>query len=166
VIVADTGAMSDREAVMLAKKSKGFTLLELMIVVVIIAVLAGLAFNNYGKYGFRARRVDGKDSLTRAASQQERIYTNFNAYASGIVGAASGNPPAGLGWTSALSGDGHYTIDVFGLGGGNQTYTLRATPVVGDPQASDACGVLTIDNTGVKTPAAGVMPQNSNGSCW
>jgi len=143
-------------------KSRGFTLLELMIVVVIIAMLAAFALPSYNRYAQRARRADGKELLMRVASAQERYYTNFNRYAATpLTGATS------LGLATTTSERGYYTIDTAnGATGNNQSYTLTVTPVAGGPQANDKCGALTINNTGVKTPAAGVMPQNSNGACW
>jgi type IV pilus assembly protein PilE len=143
-------------------KSGGFTLLELMIVVVIIAMLASFAIPAYQRYAQRARRADGKELLMRVAAAQERYYTNFNRYAGSPLTAATS-----LGLTSTASDRGYYTIDTAnGASGNNQSYVLTVTPVAGGAQAGDRCGAMTINNTGVKTPAAGVMPQNSNGACW
>ncbi|MBS0557184.1 MAG: type IV pilin protein [Proteobacteria bacterium] len=144
---------------MRANKAGGFTLLELMIVVVVIAVLTSLAFYNYSRYGFRSRRVDGQNLLTTIAAAEERYYTNFNQYTSSITGVA----PGGLGFSTVNSDRGYYSAGV-ALGAGNLTYTLTATPQ--GAQATDACGSLTLDNTGAKTPAIGAMPQSSNGNCW
>lgn len=147
---------------MKAKMPKGFTLIEMMIVVLIVSILAGLAYYNYGRYAFRARRADGKELLTRVASAQERFYTNSNAYATSITAAA----PAGLGLTNT-SEKGYYTVATAnGTTGNTQSYRLTATPVTGKAQEKDVCGALAITNQNVKTPAAGAMPQSSNGNCW
>lgn len=144
------------------KKTRGFTLLELMVVVAIIAILASLAFPAYIRYGQRARRVDGKELLMRVAAAQERYYTNFNRYAVNPLTAATS-----LGLNSLLSERGYYTItSANGATGNTQSYVLTATPVAGGAQAADQCGALTVNNTGVKTPIATAMPQNSNGPCW
>ncbi len=50
--------------------ARGFSLIELMIVVAIIAILASLAYYNYGRYAFRARRVDGREMLMRVAAAE------------------------------------------------------------------------------------------------
>lgn len=143
-------------------KSGGFTLIELLIVVTIIAILAAFALPAYTRYGQRARRVDGKELLMRVAAAQERFYTNFNRYATNPLTA-----PTSLGLGTLTSERGHYTISsANGPTGDTQSYVLTATPVAGGQQANDQCGALTVSNTGVKTPAAGVMPQNSNGPCW
>jgi len=136
-------------------KTKGFTLIELMVVVAIIAILAALAYYNYGRYGFRARRVDGKQYLTAIAVAQERYYTNYNVYAANVTGV----PPAGLNFAAATSPSGYYTVAI-ALGAANATYTLTATPAGG--QVGDACANLTLDNSGNK----GQSGNTSNGACW
>jgi type IV pilus assembly protein PilE len=143
-------------------KSSGFTLLELMIVVVIVGVLAALALFNYNKYGYRARRADGKEMVMRVASAQERYYTNFNKYADDLTALGFDNKTCG---TLGASEKCYYVVTTAkGADGTSQTYTLTGTPQAG--QAGDACGNLTITNTGTKAPAAGLLPQNSNGNCW
>jgi type IV pilus assembly protein PilE len=140
--------------------ARGFTLLELMIVVAVIAILASLALYNYNRYGFRARRADGHEILLRVAAAEERYFTNFNAYTTDLTDPATATPP-GLGFTNAVSEDGYYTVAAV-LANGGASYILTATPQGG--QAGDACGALTLSDTGVKLPA-GTGPGN-NGNCW
>lgn len=139
------------------KRSGGFTLLELMIVVVVISVLTALAAYNYSRYGFRSRRVDGQNLLTTIAAAEERYYNSFNQYTASITGAA----PGGLGFSTANSDRGYYGATV-ALGAGNLTYTLTAAPVPGQAQAKDQCQNLTFDNTQTKAFSG----DQSNGACW
>lgn len=134
------------------RKTRGYTLLELVIVVVIASVLATLAMNVYGNYTYRARRAEGREMLLRVASAQERYYTNFNRY-----GALA---DLQLGST-VQSERGHYAVTA-ALGAGDQTYTLTATPA--GAQAKDQCGALTLDNAGRKGPPPSAT--YTNGPCW
>jgi type IV pilus assembly protein PilE len=142
---------------MFRRVARGFTLIELMIVVAVIAILASLAYYNYGRYAFRTRRADGREMLMRMAAAQERFFTNFNVYSASITNPATAG---GLGFTSATSEKGYYTIGVV-LGAGNLTYVLAATPA--GAQVGDTCGILTLTDTGVKAPTG--SPGN-NGNCW
>ncbi len=136
---------------------KGFTLLELMIVVVIIAILAAIAIPAYGRYAFRAHRVDGQELLLRIANAQERFYATNNSY-----GPLSGTN--GLGYQDpAISEKGYYSV-VSVVSSSSQAFVATATPI--GAQANDVCGELSIDNTGTKLPAATDTTHNSNGNCW
>lgn len=145
---------------MLRRAAKGFSLIELMIVVAIIAILASLAYYNYSRYSFRARRADGREMLLRTAAAEERFFTNTNAYTDDVVSA----PPAGLGLTDISSG-GHYQVTVaWGASGDANTFVATATAVTGDIQANDDCGSLTYDNVGNKGWSGANPP--TNGDCW
>lgn len=133
---------------MLTCRNRGFTLLELMIVVAIVAILAAIAYPSYQNYVLRTRRADGKEFMMRVASAQERYYTNLNRYAA--------MADLGLGTTSEK---GYYTVSV-ALANSNQTYTLTATP--GGVQSPDQCGNLTLTNSGSK----GYSGAETNGKCW
>lgn len=140
-------------------RSRGFTMLELMIVVTIIAILAALAIPAYGRYGYRARRPDGQELVLRLANAQERYYATNNKY-----GALSD-----IGFTVITSEKGYYnaSMTVSALGGASSAaFTASAVPVAGGAQSKDACGTLSIDNAGVKLPALTDTTKNSNGSCW
>jgi type IV pilus assembly protein PilE len=135
-------------------RMRGFTLLELMIVVVIIASLAAVAIPTYGRYAFRAHRADGQELLLRIATAQERQYATANAYGS-LTEVGFSDP--------AISEKGFYSVTVV-ASSSSQAFVATATPVGG--QANDVCGPLTINNAGVKTPGPASASSNSNGSCW
>ena len=129
-------------------RAKGFTLIEMLIVVAIVAILAVIAYPAYQNYVMRTRRADAKEFAMRIAATEERYFTNLNTY--GTLATIN------MGTTSEK---GYYLADVVPDNGG-QTYVLTLTPQA--PQDNDACGNLTIDNTGSK----GQSGAESNGKCW
>ncbi|MBA2078002.1 type IV pilin protein [Rhodanobacter sp. PCA2] len=137
------------------RRTRGFTLIELMVVVAIIAILAAIAVPAYGRYALRARRADGQQLLLRIANAQERYYATYNRYGA-LTDIGFANP--------AISEKSFYsaTVNIAAASNG-QAYT--ATAATQGVQQADACGALTIDSTGAKTPGPGDTA-NSNGSCW
>lgn len=139
---------------------EGVTLVELVVVVAIIAILAAIAYPSYINYVQRASRAEAREFMMRIAQAQERFYTARNTYTNDIAGAAGLN----LGTTnspgySSTSGARYYTAAVT-LGPNGQSFTITATPQGG--QGTDACGNLTLTNTGQK----GYSGSTTNGSCW
>lgn len=127
---------------------RGFTLIEVMIVVVIIAILAAIAFPSYSEQVRQSRRADATGGLMDAAQRLERCFTQFNAYNN-----ANCNIPA-------TTPEGHYDIAT-NFPAPNQ-FTLVATPVAGGPQASDTrCTSFTLTQAGVRT-ATGTLGND----CW
>ncbi|MDR2011986.1 MAG: type IV pilin protein [Rhodanobacter sp.] len=133
-------------------RTRGFTLIELMIVLAIIAILSIIVYPNYTRHVQRTRRADGHEMLMRIASAEERYYTTFNRYTTTL---------SDLGFGSGLSESGYYVITVDqGSTRDMRSYALTAAPQ--GTQVADACGDLTIDSAGVKGQSGGA----TNGSCW
>ena len=126
-------------------KAKGFTLIELVIVVAIVAILAAIALPSYTKQIQKSRRAQGKADLTEIAQGAERFYSinrTYTGYAPDITVS-----PRDSGATVA------YRPLTYAATANGRGYTLLATPV--GPQATDLCGNLYLDNTGVKHHAQG-----------
>lgn len=142
---------------------RGFTLVELMIVVAIIGILAAIAYPNYSQYILKSHRTDAKSALTYASQRMERFYTERMTYNAASLGSASSDI------AKTTSPDNYYTIAFDSNPTSNSpcsgtrtsnpsanAYRLCATPT--GVQSSDTCGVFSLSNTGQKTP--------TTASCW
>jgi len=125
------------------KHTRGFTLIELMIVVAIVAVLAMIAYPSYSRQVQKSRRAQAKADLTELAQGLEREFTANRDYTGYTLAFATS--PRDAGTTVA------YNIAIDQL----TASTYRLTAVAAGPQASDQCGDLTLTNTGAKTPSSG-----------
>jgi prepilin-type N-terminal cleavage/methylation domain-containing protein len=63
-------------------RSRGFTLIELMIVVAIVAILAAIAYPNYRNYVIRGQLVDATQGLAAMRANMERFYQDNRTYLS------------------------------------------------------------------------------------
>ena len=149
------------------KHTKGFTLIEVMIVVAILGIITAIAFPSYVDYVRKGKRTDAKVELLRMAQLQESYFVQNLSYAKDLTTGAGG---LGLGAT-VTSDQGEYTITMSALdnGGGActgvaadpcTTFTLTATP--GSTQHDPKCANFTLSNTGVKTVSGAHTAQQ----CW
>ncbi|MGH8239813.1 MAG: type IV pilin protein [Steroidobacteraceae bacterium] len=134
--------------------SRGVTLLELMAVVLILGILTTISVSSYRGYLLRTNRTDARMQLLRVQAAQEKYFLQNNRYAD--TGELSTAPAAGgLGIPAATPG-GHYAITL--ARPTTTTYTATATAVGGQTSDKAACQVLTINETGDRTPTAS--------DCW
>lgn len=122
------------------RQQKGFTLIELMVTVAIVGILASIAYPAYQDSVMKSRRKDIEGALLDLANVMERYFTVNNTY----VGAPT------------PSSNTYYTVTISASDA--SSYTLSAAPISTGPQANDACGTLTITNTGIKSP--------TTAGCW
>ena len=137
---------------------KGFTLVELMIVVVIISILAAIAIPAYQSSIQKSRRSDAKIALERAASMQEQFYFTHNAYTETMSNIGGSDSPEGY-YTlssSTASADTACSAD-------NICYKLTAT-ATGTQLDDTNCRKLTLTNTGTKASLDSGGADSSD--CW
>ncbi len=137
------------------KNIKGFTLIEVMIVVAILGIITVIALPSYAELVMKGKRTDAKVELLKIAQLQESYFVQNLSYAKDLTTGAGG---LGLG-ASVLSEQDEYLITVSAKDSGNGTctglvadsctsYTLTATAQ--GNQANDNCKNFTLTNTGVK----------------
>lgn len=120
-------------------KSKGFTLIELMIVVAVVAILAAIALPSYQEQVRKSRRAQARADLAEIVQGLERSFTVNRGYDKYDL-------PFNQSPREAADGAGFYGIKIEPKE--VTTYKVIATPK--GAQASDRCGTLSIDNFGNK----------------
>lgn len=125
---------------------RGFTLVEVLIVVVMISILVAIALPSYQNQIRRSSREAAQSQLIELATTQEKIFLNANAFSSNVTATYNGNATGGLGVPSGLTRDGKYALSATVEGA---SFTLTATPVDGTSQAGD--GALSLNSAGMRT---------------
>ncbi len=125
------------------KLKRGFTLIELMIVIAIVGILLSIAYPSYQNHVRKSNRVDAKSLLMQIILQQERFKTENLIYTTDLTALGYADP--------APSENGHYNISAAACGGNiNICVNLTATAASGVQMAD---GNLTLDSNNTKTPA-------------
>lgn len=133
------------------RASRGFTLIEVLIVVTMIGILAAIAIPNYAAYIQRGHRSDAKAQLMLAAQWQERFRRETNNYSAAL--------PGGMGQTPPAPATARYTFAV-NLPAAGQ-FVITATRA--GAQAGDECGDFTINELGIRGQVGNTAGVNA---CW
>ena len=136
---------------------RGFTLIELMIVVAIIAILAALAYPSYVESVARSRRGDAKAVLLENQQWLERQYSISQSYTKAGDGTTINEVP----YTKAPKSDGAAAYTVGFSASAAAAYTIRAVPA--NTMANDKCGTFTLTQAGVKSVTGGTA---TSAECW
>ena len=138
-------------------KLRGFTLIELMIVVAIIAILSAVAVPGYQSYVKKANRADAQQVMMTIVNKQQQYLLDARQYTD-VLGSAGLNVFAGdSNWTCTTGcSSTRYAITVaINNAATPPTFTVTATPTA--IQSSD--GTLTVTSAGVKQRMVNAVDQ-------
>src|SRR3954462_13376380 len=113
--------------------SRGFSVIELMVVVAIVAVLGVLATNSYSSSVRKSRRTEARTALLDLASREERFMSTNSTYTNSLtaLGYSAGPMPLKV-------GSGYYQITIpaptAATSNTPATFTITAAPVSGKGQ--------------------------------
>jgi prepilin-type N-terminal cleavage/methylation domain-containing protein len=107
---------------MFKKNEKGFTLIELMIVIAIIGILAAIAIPQFSAYRVRSYNSAANADLRNAATAQEAYFVDFQSYATDVDNLTGSSYGLFLSENVSLSV----------TGGGASGYTMQSYHSTGD----------------------------------
>lgn len=162
------------------KYIRGFTLIEIMVVVAIVGVLAAVAMPSYTAYVARAKRADARTQLLQAAQFMQRFYAANDQYDQDRNGGGVLSSTANVGMPEALrrspaDGTAVYQLNTSITTAGSYTatvstsaYTLTMAPISGSSAATDSCGMFTITSTGIRgcTVNGTACTTTQRDTCW
>lgn len=133
------------------RANRGFTLIELMVVVAIVAILAAVAIPAYTEQVRKGRRADAVRAIGQIQLGLERWRADNPSYAN------CAPAPCGNGTYPVTPTSDYYTITIPAATA--TTYTIRAAPT--GAQASDKCGNLELAYN-----AGDVAKIPATAGCW
>jgi type IV pilus assembly protein PilE len=146
------------------QRSLGFTLIEVMIVVAVIAILSAVAYPSYVSHIAKGKRAECRGGLLQSMQQQERFFTQYNAYSTFTEGSTTAKTKAFSGETLATSA---CRLEAVACTAPSSTDTnrcieLRAKPV----RADSGITYIYVDSEGNKGCEVGGARTTTNQTCW
>jgi len=135
------------------EEQRGFTLIEMLIVLAIAGILASIALPNYTSYIVRTRRTEGQVALVDAMQRQERYFGRHNSYVEFSAASSDTQAPDFPWWSGTRPAASAYELEGRACPGRalQDCIEIRARPGTERVDASfrdPDCGELTLDSFG------------------
>jgi len=141
---------------------RGFSLIELMIVVAIIAVISAFAYPSYDRYVIKTKRSVAQNALLQVADRQQQFFMDNKRFAADITNLGFPANPYVIDdngtSTVASDADAVYSLSLSNVTA--TTWTATATPLNSQLSRDTYCGSLTITQTGAKSKSG------ASDECW
>jgi type IV pilus assembly protein PilE len=156
---------------MAGQKNRGFTLIEIAVVVAIMGIVAAIAIPMYSDYLLKSRRAEAKVALTGLAQLQETFYSKRNMFSPNLTGNDSLDcDRKGLCMTrdsKTLTVDGNYELSILTpttLDPVNIRFRLQAKTFSDKQKKDTKCETFILDETNTKS--ASRVGGAANPECW
>lgn len=126
------------------KKLRGFTLIEMLIVVAVLGIIVAFGYPSYQEQVRKAQRAEGMGELLEMADRLERRYSDQGTYGGINADALYGISTAD---NTRPTTNGNYKLSIDSAD--TVQFTISATPQ--GNQTKDKCGAFTMTSQGVKT---------------
>ncbi len=146
-ISSHASRICNRVATVTPRAQRGFTMIELIIVMVIVGILLAIAIPAYTEQVRATRRATARADLMEIVQAKER----FNTVNSTFVG------------SPCVDNNNFYTITCADLT--VLTFTITAAPTAGTDQETDRCGSLIVNQAGQRT-ITGASAGMTVATCW
>lgn len=132
------------------KKTRGMTLIELMIVLAILSIVVAIGYPSYLEQVRKSHRAEGMGELLELADRMERSYSDLGTYPTNISDIYVATTDGGL-----------YTLSI--VSANNVSFIVRATPTSVKNQDKDKCHTFTLTSLGEKSVSGGSLGKDD---CW
>lgn len=129
---------------MMRNRTRGFTLIEMLIVVAVLGIIVAFGYPSYQEQVRKAHRAEGMGELLEMADRLERRYSDQGTYGGINADALYGISTAD---NTRPTTNGNYKLSIDSAD--TVQFTISATPQ--GNQTKDKCGAFTMTSQGVKT---------------
>ena len=132
------------------KKTAGFTLLELMIVLAVLSIIVAVGYPSYQEQVRKSHRAEGMGQLLELADRMERAYSDRGTYPTDITEVYVATTENGL-----------YSLSI--VTANNVSFIVSAAPTSVKNQNDDKCHTFTLTSLGEKSVSGGSLGSTD---CW
>ena len=150
-------------------KPRGFSFIELMVVLALVGLLAAIAIPSYQESVRKSRRAEVCAQLLEVAQYLQRFYSHNDSFATTKAGAAA-TIPSELAKVPRNAAPGSQSYDISfatpaagAINPGLASFKIQAVRRAGGPMDGDKCGDFTLENTGARDV---LKATDTAANCW